>query len=88
MTKRSVSGFAISRCKGIGEFFSTNAIDRCHKITIDSVTITKGTSTYLFVIAAFLASIDHMGSLNSPTVALGLNTISAPFNPNAFQVNS
>jgi hypothetical protein len=32
--------------------------------------------------AALRASTPHMGSLSAPTVADGLNTISAPFSPN------
>jgi hypothetical protein len=35
--------------------------------------------------AALRASTAHIGSLSSPTVALGLNTTSAPFMPNACQ---
>jgi hypothetical protein len=39
---------------------------------------------YLFAIAAFLPSIAHIGSLRAPTVADGLNTISAPLSPYAY----
>ncbi len=40
-----------------------------------------GRCTYELAMAALRASMDHMGSLKPPTVALGLNTISAPFKP-------
>lgn len=38
--------------------------------------------------AALRASTPHSGSDSSPTVALGLNTSSAPFSPNACTHNA